>query len=114
MSDATSKGGGQNATPPSKDDEIVTISKSSHDMHMRNAFIVGNLSRTYDTPVEKLIPFFEQYGIQERTALLDDLNEAGEIHHSVYDYRIEELTVLRDAGTNTRILNDKQEVEEDK
>jgi len=26
-----------------------------------------------------------------RTTLLQDLNDCGEIHHSVYDYRIEEL-----------------------
>ena len=26
-----------------------------------------------------------------RTTLLRDLNDCGEIHHSVYDYRIEEL-----------------------
>lgn len=110
MSDTTSKGGGQIATPLSEDDELREnkLWNAMQEIQARN-------SETADeVETSELLQLIKQYGIQERTALLDDLNEAGEIHHSVYDYRIEELTVLRDAGTNTRILNDKQEVEEDK
>src|SRR5690606_9493576 len=40
---------------------------------------------------------FEAYGVQEQIALIDDLNDTGEIHHSVYDYRIEELKAIKNS-----------------
>jgi hypothetical protein len=47
-----------------------------------------------DGAVEAIQAILQQEVLRGRVELLEDLKDVGEIHHSVYDYRLEELNTL--------------------
>jgi hypothetical protein len=44
-----------------------------------------------ETAAKSIADLLTKARIDEKIKLLDDLSDVGEIHHSVYDYRVEEL-----------------------